>query len=513
MHAQIRDGYRARKVNRRDVVAGFTVALVLIPQSLAYAELAGMPPERGLYAAALPLIVAAVFACSPYLQTGPVAITSLMTFGALSGMAEPGTAEWMELALALALVVGAFRLAIGLARAGMIAYLLSQPLLIGFIPAAALLIILSQAPAVVGVEAPAGHLVEQAAWTLAHPARWTVAALAFTAGTLAVITLGRRRNPVFPWVLVALLGAIAISGAADYSGAVVGQITAEAPPLSFDLPWADIPALLLPGAVIAVVGYAETAAIARTFAARDRERWNSNREFVSQGMANVTAAVTGGFPVGGSFSRSSLNRLAGGWSRWSGAVTGAVVLVGALPLAFLLSPLPDAVLAAIVIAAVSPLVRLDRILALWRPSKPATLIAVTTFAATIVSAPHVERGLLLGVGLSVASHLWRETRIDTEVWRSDGALHMRPTGVLWFGVAQGLEDRLVDELARPPELGRLVLHLDGLGRLDITGAIAVRRVLEEARAAGMEAELGSVRERDLRLVNGVIKAQGAPLNV
>lgn len=498
-------GYAARRFSVADVLAGISVGLVLVPQSLAYAQLAGMPPERGLYAAAIPLLVAAPLACSPYLQTGPVAVTALLTFGALSSLAPPGSDEYVALGLALALVVGIVRLAIGLLHAGVIAYLMSQPMLIGFIPAAATLILASQLPNALGAAPPDGDLVEQAAWTAVHPGAWEPASAVMAVAVLVAVFGGRRLHPLFPGVLVAAVAAILFSKLSGYGGPIVGELPSGLPPLSLGLPWEELPTLLVAGAVIAVVGYAEAASIARAFAAQDRERWSSDREFVSQGAANVAAAFSGGFPVGGSFSRSSLNRMAGGYSRWSGAVTGVLVLL-ALLFAGLLESLPKAILGATVIAAVIPLIRPGRILALWRPSRPAFLIAATTFIATLVLSPRVEQGVLLGVGLSIAVHLWRELRIDTRVWTDADALHVRPGGVLWFGAAQALQDRILGELVEHQDKQRLVVHLDGLGRLDITGAMALRAVLDEAARSGVACEVVGVQPRDRRLVDRVIEA-------
>ncbi len=501
-----RTGYAARRFTFADVIAGLSVALVLIPQSLAYAALAGMPPERGLYAAALPLLIAAPLACSPYLQTGPVAVTCLLTFGALSSMATPGSDEYVALGLALALVVGVVRLVIGLARAGVIAYLMSQPMLIGFIPAAATLILASQLPAALGADPPDGHLLVQAGWSVVHPGAAELTSALLTLATLIAVFGGRRLHPLFPGVLIAAVGAIAYSKLSGYSGPVVGELTAGLPPVSLNLPWGELPSLLVSGTIIAVVGYAEAGSIARAFAAQDREPWNSNQEFVSQGAANVAAAFSGGFPVGGSFSRSSLNRMAGGYSRWSGAVTGVVVLL-ALLFAGLLAPLPEAILGATVVAAVIPLIRPRRIAALWGPSRPAFAIAAVTFGSTLVLAPHVEQGVLIGVALSIAVHLWREMRIDTELWVEGDVLHVRPHGVLWFGAAQALQDRILDELATQRGARRLVLHLDSLGRLDITGAIALRAVLDGARRSEIAPEIVGVQPRDRRLVDGVVESE------
>jgi len=486
-----------------DLVAGISVALVLIPQALAYAELAGMPPEHGLFAAAIPLLVAAPLVSSPYLQTGPVALTSVLAFGALSAVETPGSNHYVELAMLLALVVGVVRLAIGLASAGVVAYLLSRPMLLGFIPAAAVFIVASQLPAAFGAAPPDDGVIEQAAWTLAHPGDWSATALAIAVLAALAMIGGRRLHPLVPGVLVAVAAATLWSHLSGYTGARVGELDVGLPPISVGLPWADALGLLVPGAIIALVGFAEPAAIARNFAAKDRLAWDANREFVSQGAANVAAGLTGGFPIGGSFSRSALNRSAGARTAWSGAITGLVVLL-MLPVVFLLADLPSAVLAAIVIVSVAPLIRLRPILRVWRRSRPAASIAVGTFAATLAFAPRIERGVLVGVGLSVAVHLWRELRVDTEAWVRHGVLHLRPHGVLWFGAVQVLEDVLVAELVRHPDVGAMCLHLGSIGRLDITAALTLQSVIEQAEQAGVKVELTDVQVRDRRLVDGVV---------
>ncbi|MBD0290728.1 MAG: SulP family inorganic anion transporter, partial [Thermoleophilia bacterium] len=328
------------------------MALVLLPQSLAYAQLAGMPSSRGLYAAALPPIVAALFASSPYLQTGPVAITSLLTFGALSSLAPPGSDDYVALGLVLALIVGVTRLVIGVARGGVVAYLMSQPVLLGFTTGASILIVASQLPTALGVQAPGDGVLERAAYSLAHVGAADVTAVLLAAATLALVVAAPRVHALFPGVLLAAAIGIVFSRLAGYEGEKVGSIPVERPPFSLGLGWDSLPDLLVPGVVIALVGFAEPAAIARTFAAAERRPWDPNREFVSQGAANIAAALSGGFPVGGSFSRSALNRLAGAQTRWSGAVTGLAVLVF-LPFASLVAPLPQAVLAGIVVGAVA----------------------------------------------------------------------------------------------------------------------------------------------------------------
>lgn len=493
-----------------DLLAGASVALVLIPQSLAYAQLAGMPAYRGLYAAALPPIAAALFASSPYLQTGPVALTSLLAFGVLSALATPGSNEYVELGLLLALVVGVVRLGVGLLNAGVIAYLISRPLLLGFMPAAALLIIASQLPAAFGASPEGDGILERAAWTVVHPDSWTSASLLLSAAVIGLMLGGRLIHKLFPSVLLAVGLGLAYSTLADYDGPTVGPIPEGLPPVSLDLPWAELPSLLIAGAVIALVGFIEPSSIARTFAAEERQPWNANREFSGQGAANVAAGLTGGFPVGGSFSRSALNREAGAKTRWSGAVTGATVLVF-LPFAGFVSSLPTAVLAAIVIGAVASLVRPMPILRLARFSRLQSGVAATTFVLTLALAPRVDKAVLIGIGLAVAAHLWRELSLEVPSWTDAETLHLRPRGVLWFGSAARLEDTFLALLGAHPDARKLVIHLDGVGRIDTTAALALRSLIGDARKAGLTVELADVRPRWRRLVDGVIEREQDPL--
>ena len=288
-----------------DALAGISVALVLIPQSMAYAEIAGVPSYVGLVAASLPLIVTAPFVSSPYLQTGPVALTSLLTFGALSSLATPMTDEYVVLAALLALLVGVLRLGVGLLRLGVIAYLMSQPVLMGFTTGAVIVIISSQLPSSLGSAAEGDGILGRAAWALTHPGSWETASVVLSLVAAALIIGGRRVHRLFPGVLVAVIVGVAYSDLADYDGPTVGDIPATFPSVSLDLPWTDLGSLLLGGAVIALVGFAEPASIARTFATADRIPWSADREFFSQGVANLASGVTGGFPIGGSFSRSS----------------------------------------------------------------------------------------------------------------------------------------------------------------------------------------------------------------
>ncbi|MBT5567769.1 MAG: SulP family inorganic anion transporter [Acidimicrobiaceae bacterium] len=393
-----------------DLLAGLSVAMVLIPQSMAYAELAGLPPHLGLYASALPPILAALFASSPYLQTGPVALTSLLTFGALASLADPGSADYVALAALLALVVGVTRLLLGLFRLGVVTYLMRDPVVAGFTSAATILILASQLPKALGTATPAGGVLWRAGWSLGHPVAWEAASVAIAAATVLLVLAGRRVvHRMFPGALIAVGGGVIVSRLTDYAGPMVGDVPTGLPVLSLDLPWGSTGSLLVGGILIALVGFAEPASIARVFAEEDRQRWSASREFVSQGVANVAAAVSGSFPVGGSFSRSSLNRLAGARTRWSGMVTGITVLAF-LPFADVLAPLPRATLGGVVIAAVIGLVKPGRLLRMAQISPADAVVAWITFCATLALSPRVEQGVLVGILVSLAVGLRRRRR-------------------------------------------------------------------------------------------------------
>jgi SulP family sulfate permease len=486
-----------------DVVAGASVALVLIPQSMAYAGVAGLPAERGLLAAMLAPLAGAVFASSRYLQTGPTAITSLLALGALLAVAAPGAASLPGLAAVLAIMVGLIRVAIGLLRLGSIAYLMSPTVVAGFTSAAALLIMSSQVPAALGVPGGPGNPIVVALGVLADPARWSPAAIAVTAGVMALVLGARRVTPLLPGALVGLLGAAAIARFAGYPAAMVGTMRLEAG-FALDVAPETMVGLALPALVIAVVGFAEPAAIARRYAAADREPWNPDREFIGQGAANLAAGLSGGFPVGGSFSRTAVARLAGARSRWA-SVTTSLIVIALLPFIWLLETLPVAALAGVVIAAVVSLVDPAGLLVYRRASRAQFGVALATFAATLAFAPHVEYGIVVGVIAAVGVHLWRENKVYAATWIDGPDLHLRPHGVLYFVSVPQLEVQAIRYLSQHPDVRRIVVHLDGLGRMDVSGAMTMREMLLDARDAGLEVEVRDVPPQSVRIVAQVLR--------
>ena len=497
------EAWTGRRFSSRDVVAGLSVTLLIIPQSMAYAELAGLPSVHGLYASALPLLAAGLFASCPYLQSGPVALTALLTHGALVTIAVPGSREYAAAAALLALVVGLTRLAIAALRAGKVTYLMSQPVVRGFTSGAAILILLSQFPSTLGMTAAGeGGLVGNMIRVLGTPDSWNLASLVLTVLTVAITLLARRIHPLFPGALVAVLGGVLFSELAGYRGPIVGEIPGSLPPISLALPWGMLPALVVPGVVIALVGFAETTAIARNFATNDRARWSPDREFLAQGAANLVSGVCGGMPADGSLSRSSLNHLSGAGSRWSGAVTGLAVLVF-LPFAGVLTALPKAVLAGVVIAAVGGLVRPRLLLNVWTLSRIQALVVWLTLALCLLLAPRIEQALLLGILMSLAIHVWRERRAGFHSWMEGDVLHLEVMGILWFASAPRLEEALMGRLTDAGGVSEVVIHLEGLGRIDLTGALVLKRAVDEMRTLGIPSSLKGVPPHARELIDNI----------
>ena len=426
---RLRPGRRTR-VDVGDVVGGISAAFVLIPQAMAYAVVAGMPAERGLHVAALAPIAAAFFASSPYLGTGPTAITSLLTFGALTTLAVPGSPEYVALGALLALLVGVIRVGMGLLRLGLLSYLISRPAITGFTSGAAVVITASQIPAVVDVRTDDANPFMAAFNALRQPGEWRPSSVAMATAVALLMVSGRRIHRLFPSVLVAVILAVVWTVTVGYDGAVAGDVTGSLPALSLDLPWASADRLLAPALVIAVVGFAEPASIARYYATLERTYWNPNRELISQGMASLAAAA-GGFPAGGSFTRSALVREAGARTRLAGGITGLVVLA-LLPFLSFLEDLPTAVLAATIIVAVRSLITVRPFLDYRRYTRLQFKIALATFALTIAVAPHVEWAVVAGVAMAIGAHLWRELRVSISAWTEANTLHLALKGVLYF---------------------------------------------------------------------------------
>ena len=512
--------FDAPKPSMADLVAGVSVALVLIPQSLAYAQIAEMPVVTGLFASALPLIAFSLLASSPYLQTGPVALTSLLTLAALQGAGfTSGDPEYVKLAALLAFIVGVCRLLLGLGRLGWLAYLIVEPVRKGFTSAAAIIIISSQVPKAMGTAAtaPDGSTLGHALWSVGHPGAWIPADLLLAAITLTVMLGGRRVHRLFPGVAVAVVIGLVFSGVVgDDTVLTVGDdtpIPVGLPSLSLDLPWSSMGTLAVGGLIIALVGFAEPASIARQFAMEDKTSWDANRELAGSGLANLTAAICGTFPVGGSFSRSSINRLAGARTRWSGGLTGLVVLAF-LPFASVLDGLPLAVIGAIVIGAVLSLVKPNVLAGLWWQSRTDAVLAWFTFVATLALSPAVHWAVVLGVALTTAVHLARPLQVNTAsldgpaggaTAKTATNITVEATGLLWPASYGAFERQLMSAAADNPSAD-IMVDLGPETSLDPAVESALQRVTAQLDQAGRTL---SVAGRDHRPSPEVSPTAGA----
>lgn len=489
---------------RGDLVAGVSVALVLLPQAVAYAVLAGLPPRSGLVVAGVSTVIAAPFVASPLLQTGPTAITSLLTLGTLASVASTSGADVVPLAALLALLVGLVRIGIGWRGAGEVAYLVSEPVLLAFTSAAGLVIVLSQVPDLLGTTPFASGVAAQALLAVVRPGEWVLPALALGVAAMVLVRVFGRLNPLVPGVLLVAIAGIVANETFGLTVATVGDVPSALPRLRLDLPWRAVPDLAVPALVIGLVGFSEASAIARSFAAQDRQPWNADREFVSQGVANLAAGLVGGMPVGASFSRSAINRTAGASSAWSGVVTGVLVIV-ALPFAGVLASLPEAVLSGIIVAAVLGLVDPRPWLELRHYSRQQFVIAVVTYVLTVLFAPQIQWAVLIGVLLVIGAHLRRERKLEIEYERHDDVLRLHPIGLLHFGAVQRLEDQVRELLAEHPDVDRLVVHLGRVGRTDVTGALVLRRLLREASSMGVTVRLADITAPSRKILGRVLE--------
>ena len=409
---------RVRRVLKADLVAGTTVALVLVPQSMAYAQLAGLPPHYGLYASFLPVIVSALFGSSRQLATGPVAVISLLTASALEPIAAAGSEGYIAYAIMLALMVGVFQIALGLLRLGVLVDFLSHPVVVGFTNAAALIIATSQLSKLLGVTAPKSEQHYETVWNVllaaAEHVHWPTVAM--SAAAIGLMLGLQRSSERIPGTLVAAalttFASWAIGFRDNFGGAVVGAIPEGLPALA--LPTIDFGYVLdLAGVAIAIslIGFMEAYSIAKAMSMRKtHQSLDANQELLGQGLGNVAASLFQGYAVSGSFSRSAVNLDAGARTGFASVVTGLLVAATLLFLTPVLYHMPQATLAAVIIMAVVNLVRVKPIIDAWKVQKHDAAVAVLTFALTLAYAPHLENGIIIGVLLSLGLFVYRTMR-------------------------------------------------------------------------------------------------------
>ena len=493
---------------RADLIAGITVALVLIPQSMAYAQLAGLPPYYGLYASFLPGMIAALFGSSRQLATGPVAVVSLMTASALEPIAGANPQLYIAYAVMLAFMVGIFQMALGLLRLGILVNFLSHPVVVGFTNAAAIIIGTSQLGKLFGVSVEkAEHTYETVFNTIIEAFKSTHLETMLMAILALGIMIGLKRYlPKIPNVLTAVVITTLVSWFAGFEalgGKVVGSIPAGLPALQMPtLDFQTMVQLLSVTVAIAIIGFMEAISIAKAMAARTRQRLDANQELIGQGLGNIFSSLSQGYAVSGSFSRSAVNIGAGARTGFSAVVTGLVVGAALLWLTPLLYHLPQATLASVIIMAVINLVKVDPIKHAWKVQRHDAIVAVITFVLTIIWAPHLDKGIMVGVLLSLGLFLYRSMapRVAVLSRDPDGSLRdadvrkletcrnislIRFDGSLYFANTGYFEDKILERVALKPDLKYVIVDAEGINEIDATGEEMLHNLVERLKEAGV----------------------------
>lgn len=512
-----------------DLAAGLIVTVMLIPQSLAYALLAGLPPETGLYASILPILAYAALGTSMTLAVGPVAVISLMTASALQPLASPGSHEYAVLAVQLALISGLLLIVFGLLRLGFLASFISQPVVSGFISGSALLIALGQVKHLLGVQVVGGSAFETATQLANAVPALNPVTTAIGLGTVLFLVAARRYLPAIlgramkrtradllaklsPMLAILVTTAVAGTWALDREAgvSVVGAVPAGFPSLAMPLPGADpIASLWLPALLIALVGFVESVSVARSLALRRHERVVPDRELLGLGAANLASAVSGGFPVTGGFARSVVNFDAGANTPLAGVVS-AFLMVGVIAgLTGLFHSLPHAVLAATIVVAVSSLFDWAAIRDAWRYDRADAMALLLTLAAVV--ALGVEQGIVTGVVVSLALLVWRSSRPHiavvgrvpgTEHFRNverhevetvSGLVALRVDESLFFGNAVAVEEWVGQAVERRPDTRHVLLICSAVNHVDATALSMLDELDRGLAERGVELWLAEVK--------------------
>ena len=512
-----------------DLVAAVIVTIMLIPQSLAYALLAGLPPEMGLYASILPLVAYALFGTSRALAVGPVAVVSLMTAAAIGKIAATGTDAYVAAAITLAFLSGLFLLALGLFRLGFLANFLSHPVISGFITASGIIIAASQVKHLLGVSASGDNLYEVIVSLLEHVRDANVLTLAIGAASLAFLfwvrkglkplLLSRGMGPRLADLLskagpVAAVLATTLTAYAFHLGEagvkLVGAVPQGLPPLTLPTFSPDLWSSLIGSAVlISIIGFVESVSVAQTLAAKRRQRIDPDQELIGLGASNVAAGLTGGYPVTGGFARSVVNFDAGARTPAAGAFTAVGLAAATIVLTPFLAYLPQATLAATIIVAVLSLIDLSVLKRTWSYSKADFAAVASTILVTLLMG--VEIGVSVGVGLSIVIHLYKTSKPHMaivgqvpgtehfrnirrhEVVTDPSILSLRMDESLYFANARYLEDRIYDLVAGRPNLKHVILMCPAVNAIDMSALESLETINDRLKDFGVTLHLSEVK--------------------
>ncbi|MFY9244750.1 MAG: sulfate permease [Roseicyclus sp.] len=519
----------SRDALQNDMMAAVIVTIMLIPQSLAYAMLAGLPPEAGLYASILPIILYAIFGTSRALAVGPVAVVSLMTAAAVGQVADQGTVGYAIAALTLAVMSGAILLAMGLLKLGFLANFLSHPVIAGFITASGILIAVSQLKHILGVSAH-GHTLPQIAGSLiAHLGDVNPITLVIGVVSTAFLfwvrkglkplliargmrpklaDIAQKAGPVAAVVVTTL--AVWGLGLSERGVSIVGAVPQSLPPLTLpSVNFELLTALFVPALLISVIGFVESISVAQTLAAKKRQRIDPNQELIGLGAANLGAGFTGGYPVTGGFARSVVNYDAGAETPAAGAYTAVGLAIAALALTPLIFFLPTATLAATIIVAVLSLVDFSILKTSWGYSKADFAAVVATILLTLGFG--VETGVSAGVILSILLHLYKTSKPHVaEVGLVPGTQHFRnihrhkvetdPAILtiridesLYFPNARFLEDYVLDRVGKDGPIRHVVLMCSAVNVIDFSALEALEALNHRLKDMGITLHMSEVK--------------------
>ncbi|NDJ84411.1 MAG: solute carrier 26 family protein [Chloroflexi bacterium] len=514
-----------------DLLAGIIVAIMLVPQAMAYAMLAGLPPEVGLYASISPLIIYGFLGTSRTLAVGPVAIVSLMVATGVGAIATAGTGDYIALAVVLALMVGIIQVAMGLMRVGFLVNFLSHPVLSGFTNAAAIYIGLSQVKHVLGVQMPRQeHTYETLFYLVGHFGESNLAVLGLGFGAIAVLVyfktafarhlarFGLREALLVPItktgpLVVVVVGSLLVAVFGLNQSAqvpIVGDVPAGLPTIAApDLQISDIQVLLPIALTISIVGFMESITVAKSLASRRRQKVNANQELVALGTANLGAAFTGGYPVTGGLARSMVNFSAGANTGLASIITALLIGITVIFFTPLFYFLPNAVLGAIILVAVANLIDFQPLAHAWHYDHTDAISFVVTFIGVL--ALGIEYGILLGAASALLIHLWRTSRPhiaivgrvgETEHFRNilryETRIHpeilaIRVDESLYFANAQYLENTLLNTIAEHKEVEHLVLVCSGVNYIDTSALEALEKLIDQLHSSGVNFYLAEVK--------------------
>lgn len=494
---------------RGDLSAGLTVGVMLIPQGMAYALIAGLPPIYGLYASFVPLLLYALLGSSRQLAVGPVAMVSLLVAAGVAPLAGGDAERYIMLSLALVTIVGAIQLVLGLARFGFLANFLSHPVLAGFTSAAALIIGFSQLNHLLGVDLPRSNYVHEILWSAIEQAGEIHGlTLLIGLGSIALLIGLRRWKAQLPGALIVVVVTtflVGLLGLDEQQVSIVGDVPGGLPaPVLPLVSWQDVQALIPSALIISLVGFMESIAVAKVYASRHRYEVDANQELVALGMANLGGAFFHSYPVAGGFSRTAVNDRAGARTPLASVISAALIGLTLALLTPLFYYMPNAVLAAIVIVAVAGLVDVKEALYLWRTNRYDFGLMALTFVATLTLG--IEEGILVGVVASMLLVLYQSSRPHTVVmgqlpesttYRNverhpealvrEGVAVVRIDSSLYFANAAHLKDTLRSLLdGREKSLRAIVFDMYPVNDIDSTAIHALTELVEELHQAGID---------------------------